>query len=516
MSGKKFGISKALIVLILLAGSFLRVYHLFRIDFSHEPFRLGGLFTALSEQIAQNGFKFPITIPYYSEGGIPFAYPPLGFYIEAVFLKLFPEQQVAIANLLPPLVSVLTLLLAYLALEGIFPNREKYVLTGLFAYAFLANAFSNQIEAAGLAESFGSLALLLYFASVFYYRNGPTKIKAVLTGLSLGLCILSSPGSAIGAAMLSILLAAEILIQQKGSLSAFLEDTIIVTTGALVSAPYWLTVMLNHGRGFFILPVLAQYQNAGKAPFGLALFNKLADFSVTDSTGAFFWNIVIFLGILWLLVHRKPAIPLAFLTLFSIPREGVWLIAFPAALLFVYGFADVLLPLVDPALETPPDFKKYVWIGAITLVMLGLAAQSFGLVNALIADQQWKLTRIQFEGIKNAAAYIPPSAKVIVLGNDAVLEWSPYLLEREVINTKFGLEWRPDKLEKINLFNEKLQTAKNWDDILQAVSQLNGQSQVYVLSTQKRLLTALNQNSQVSFTLKLETPEVQVGILGLP
>src|SRR6185369_15462434 len=110
MADKRFGYPKILAVLILLLGSFLRIYHLFRIDFSHEPFRLGGLFVAFAEEIARNGFKFPVTIPYYSEGGIPFGYPPLGFYIEAVLFKFFPEQQVAIANLLPPFVAVFALL----------------------------------------------------------------------------------------------------------------------------------------------------------------------------------------------------------------------------------------------------------------------------------------------------------------------------------------------------------------------------------------------------------------------
>jgi hypothetical protein len=202
--------------------------------------------------------------------------------------------------------------------------------------------------------------------------------------------------------------------------------------------------------------------------------------------------------------------------LFSIPRESVWLIAFPTALLFAYGFADVLLPLVRPAPEWTSAVKKYVVIAVSALIMVGLALQSFALVNALIADQQWRLTRLQIEGVTNAATFIPPQAKVLVLGNDALLEWSPYLLQREVINTKFGLEFQPDKLEKITTLNGKLQTAKTWNDVLSAVTQMNGQSQIYVLSTQKSLLSALNKGSTASFRLKLETPDIQVGILSMP
>jgi hypothetical protein len=517
MLNKKIGIRTVLTVLTLLIGSFLRVYHLLRIDFSHEPFRLGGLFVAFAGQIAQDGFKLPITIPYYSEGGIPFAYPPFGFYVEAVLFKLFPGQQLVVANLLPPLVCVLALLVACQVLRWIFPGQENHFLAGLFAYAFLPNAFSSQIEAGGLAESFGSLALLIYFASIFRYRSKPNNINALWSGLALGLCILSSPGSAIGAAVLFLLLAVESFIRHKAKTAVFMQAGIILTTGALVSAPYWLTVMLNHGRGFFILPVLAQYQNGGKIPYFFALFNKLVNFNVADGSGAFFWNIVIFLGLFWLLLHRKFFIPLAFLILFSIPRENFWLVAFPAALLFAHGFGDVILSVSGPIPDMPsPAFRKYISAGIIALVMLVLVLQPFSLVNALIADQQWKLTRIQFEGVKNAAVFIPPNQKVLVLGNDALLEWSPYLLQREVINTKFGLEWQPVELEKINLLNTRLQAAKNWDDVLLAVSEMNGQSHIYILSTQKQLLTELNRDSHTPFTLELETPEVQVGILGVP
>src|SRR4030095_15440901 len=104
--------SPVIAALILLTGVVIRCTHLFLIDLVHEPFRLGGLFVAFADEIAARNFRLPINIPYYSAGGIPFAYPPLGFYFEAILLKLFPKQIFAIANLLPPFVSILALGLA--------------------------------------------------------------------------------------------------------------------------------------------------------------------------------------------------------------------------------------------------------------------------------------------------------------------------------------------------------------------------------------------------------------------
>lgn len=516
MSVRKFELSNILIVLILFFGGFLRIYHLFKMDFSHEPFRLGGLFVAFSEAILHGGFALPVTIPYYSSGGIPFGYPPLGFYVEAFLLQFFPTQQVALANILPPLVSVLTLLLAHWLLRKIFPTDSKYVLVGTFGYAFLANAFANQIEAGGLAESFGSLALLIYFTGLFYYRKQPTNVKAAFTGFALGLCVLSSPGSAIAASLLLVLLTIETFFTQKEKIHALLQMGIIAITGTVLSAPYLLTVIINHGRGFFILPILTQYQNSAKIPYSLALFNRLTTFNIADGAGMFFWNTLIFLGLLWLIFRGKLAIPLVFLALFSIPRENFWLMAFPVTLLFTRGLVDVLLPLLRPTLDFASVIKKYVLAVALALLTFWLAAQSFTLVDALVADGQWKLPATQFEAIKSAQTYIPPGENVLILANDAVLEWSPYLLQREVINTKFGLEWQPAELESITLLNSKIQSAQNWDDILQAITQMNGQTKIYILATDKRKLTSLTQNSHVSFAIKLETPQVQVGILSNP
>ena len=35
-------------------------------------------------------------------------------------------------------------------------------------------------------------------------------------------------------------------------------------------------------------------------------------------------------------------------------------------------------------------------------------------------------------------------------------EWAPALLEREVLNCEFGLEWQPEELKQVNLINDAL------------------------------------------------------------
>jgi hypothetical protein len=95
-------------LVILLIGGFFRLYHLFIVPMD-QPFRLGGLFYEFSRQIASHNFSFPTQIPYYSAGGIPFAYPPLSFYIQALVLRWWDPALFWSVNLLPPLITLLTL-----------------------------------------------------------------------------------------------------------------------------------------------------------------------------------------------------------------------------------------------------------------------------------------------------------------------------------------------------------------------------------------------------------------------
>lgn len=515
-SRTNFTLSGIATYIVLTVGVFLRFYHLFKIDFHHEPFRLGGLFVAFSEQIIQNGFRLPHTIPYYSLGGIPFAYPPLGFYVEAICLSLFPNRYILIANVLPPLISAISVVAVYLLLRWHYVGQEAYILAGTFAYAFLPPAFTNQIEAAGLAEAFGSLALVFFFYCVIRFHSVPVWRNAALIGFALGISILSSPGSAIGVAFLCGLVGLETFFKSKNIVQSIGQTSVLFLTGALVSAPYWATVMLNHGRGIFIAPVLAQYNGGGHLGYFQALAESLLKFMVVQDGAAFFWNLLIFLGILWHISQGKWALPLAFLALFSIPREAVWLIALPAALLFAHGFVDVLLNLMPPSTVMGGQWKGRVYLSFLVIVGFGMAFQAFTISDALVADRQWKITADQIRLVKDARALIPANAKVLVMGNDALLEWSPYLLQREVINTKFGLEWKPGDLQAIALLNGNISEAKTWDEVQNAVVRFTGGQPVYVLSEDKKLLTALNRNSTVPFRLKVETPAIQLGVLGAP
>jgi hypothetical protein len=508
--------------LIFIVGIAIRGTHLFLIDLVHEPFRLGGLFVAFADEIAARNFQLPVNIPYYSSGGIPYAYPPLGFYVEAILLQVFPGQIFAVANLLPPLVSILALGLAarffYRWAGGCGADGAMRSLLALAAYALLPNAFYNQIDAAGLAEAFGSLALVVYFELLFAYQQNSSLKSALYAGLGLALCVLSSPGSAIGGAFISLALVLDTLISVRWTekFHPYLYLLWIGMTGLAISAPYWLSVMLNHGLGIFLTPVGMQYEESGQAAFLGKLQGSWFTYSVLQQDGVYFWSIAILLGIGWLVWKRNLFLLLAFLALFSIPRENAWVTAFPAALLVAHGLADVLVPTIKSMSVSNLLTRTAAMWAAFGLIVLSLLFQSFELVNLQVQDQNWKLKAAQVEGLRRAREIIPPSAQVIVLGNGGLREWAPYLLRREVLNTEFGLEWQPAEYRQIISANKALDEAENWQNVAEAVRSLTNQQQVYVIMDPNHLPPGLDVEDLGPFLVKMNSSDLQVGSLELP
>jgi len=510
--------SSIIAALILVLGVAVRCTHLFLIDLTHEPFRLGGLFVAFADEIAAHNFQLPVNIPYYSAGGIPYAYPPLGFYFEAILLKIFPGQIFAVANLLPPLVSLLALSWAARVFHRWAGGWNLKSLSALLAYALLPNSFYNQIEAAGLAESFGSLALVIYFELIFAYQRKPSVMSALYAGLGLALCVLSSPGSALGAAIISVVLAADTLISVRWSRKTepYLQLFLIGITGMAFSAPYWLPVILNHGIDIFLTPTGMQYELSGQVTFLRRFRANWFTYSAIQLDGVYFWNIAILLGAGWLIWKRQYFLPLAFLALFSIPRENAWVTTVPAALLVADGITDVVIPTLKSLPVFTPDSRiRIMWV-VFGLIIFSMAQHAFDLIELQVGNEYWKIRPVQIEALRRARAIIPPTGQIIVIGNPGLREWSPYLLQREVLNTEFGLEWQPDEYNRIISTNQELDNAKSWRDVAAAVQLLSDQKQIYVVLDPGQLPEGFETTNDGPFFVKIQTPRLQIGILELP
>lgn len=234
---------------IILLGALLRLIHLTFVGLN-MPFRYGGLFMEFSEQIALSGGSLPNTIPFYTDGGIPFAYPPLAFYIEAALLHFFSLPEFLVVNLLPPVLAVLALISFYpLVREVGLSSRAQ--LAALVAYAVMPAAFQNQIEGAGLAEALGSVVVIWLAISLLRtFKKGSLSDYAI-SGFLWAICVASSPGSAYASLLMILIFVAALIARDRKQFSLRTSGYLIAmgAVALVVSSPYWLTAINQHGIG---------------------------------------------------------------------------------------------------------------------------------------------------------------------------------------------------------------------------------------------------------------------------
>jgi hypothetical protein len=497
------------VLTLMAAGAYFRLYPLFYVPFT-APFHLGGLFYEFSQQILNDGFALPKVIPFYSAGGIPFAYPPLSFYAQAIAIKLFHPPLFVTVNLIPPLVAVLSLPAFYWMAKQVSDNT-LFAVSALAVFAFMPAAFSNQIEAAGLAEAFGLLALIFYVGCLFRFERLPGLMTALAAGLSLALSILSSPGSAYGSVVISALFFIKFLLAGFKTHRFSPLGWLVVSglVGAVLSAPYWGTVINYHGINLFLVPFLAQ--NGQNFPLRLA---ALGVFNASGSDLGLLWNWLAFGGLLWALLNRQIFMALFLLVFWLVPREGVWLVAIPASLLAAYGFVNILLPLVQKSL--PEDWKSHPPLapGLLAIVFLAIAYTDADVtLYQMLANEEWRVTPAEVQSVETLAAHIPQGARLLVMGNEALNEWAPQLFQREVINEKFGLEWQPDEAEKIERINKAWQE-NDFEAMHSALVAYTGKGKYYLLASPDSFTSfEAHLPAGVSLSSVAATPDLSLGYI---
>src|SRR5207249_3628153 len=124
----------------------------------------------------------------FSGAEIPFAYPPLAFYVAALIADLTGRSSLDVLRVLPSVVAGGVLLAFWILARSLLTSKAA-VMIAVLAFAALPSSFSYLIVGAGLAKSFGLLFALLALAAAYqmYRRPSPTRALAVagLGALSL-------------------------------------------------------------------------------------------------------------------------------------------------------------------------------------------------------------------------------------------------------------------------------------------------------------------------------------------
>ncbi|MCX6065051.1 MAG: glycosyltransferase family 39 protein, partial [Chloroflexi bacterium] len=177
-----------LLIYILVLGLVVRIAAVMLGDF---PLNDGGFFYSMSMDLLNNRFLLPVYTTY-NQVSIPFAYPPFGLYLSALFLKIgIPITKTL--QFVPALVSTVTIWAVYRLGFKMLNSRFQALLSAA-VFASTPLAFIRRIFGGGITRSFGFLFLLLYLSALFsLFKNEGRRAGAVIWG---SLTILSHPEAA--------------------------------------------------------------------------------------------------------------------------------------------------------------------------------------------------------------------------------------------------------------------------------------------------------------------------------
>jgi hypothetical protein len=391
-----------------------------------------GLFLSIADEILAHGYRMPLQIPGYTLNGIPFAYPPLGFYASAVLLDQGVDP-ITLTRIFPGLVTITTVIPFYYLAREIIGSVSRAGVSAII-FAVTPVLLEWHISAGGIVRAPAFLFTMTgLYCGVQVFRYG-SKQWLIPASILFGLTLLTHPTYAVFFGVSYVLL----WTFYDFSLSGLVMGAVIAIGGFVIISPWLVYTITVHG--------IETYTAAAGTHGGLAksfspfeIFSLLGKPIVAGNTMSL-WYLLTLLGVGYLIACRQFFLPIWFL--FSLLFLG------DPRFAFVSGTIAMGIWMTVPG-DTESDEHTQE---AIQWFLRALIA---GLVVLLVTLGGAYVAGAPFHGGTSQPAYIddedvtamewineevPRNAQFVVLGDAA--EWFPYLSHRTILIGPWGVEWK--------------------------------------------------------------------------
>ncbi len=426
------------LVVSLLAGS--AVVAGYFVDHPYPAYATA-LFPHMAELLIENGYRRPETIPFYTAEGLPFAYPPLMFYVMAVLIDIGIDP-LLITRLLPGVAFVLLLIPYFYLSREFLTVRQAGVATVIFAVAPQISRW--HISGGGTVRSPAVLFLVAgLYVGVRLFKTGDRK-WIVPGAILYGLTMLTHPVQMAYFGISYLVLFAAF----DRSIRGLLNGAGVAVGGAIVGAPWWLYVIRTYGLD----PIL----NASNTHGGLgtteldAVLASVLLFNNAGYPSEILIASVVLAGAIYALTKRRYVLPAWFVVTILTTTQGRFAYI-PGAMLVGLAVAGAVVPWLADVVPRRIGRLDGEAVTTVALAALVLSTTWFGALYATgdpPFEQRDSLGAYvdddDIEAMEWAARETPPDAQFAVLGDPA--EWFPYVAERTVLNVWWGVEWTtPEK-----------------------------------------------------------------------
>jgi hypothetical protein len=404
------------------------------------PINDGGMFYVMIQDLKINHFQIP-AFTSYNHILIPFAYPPLSFYMGGL-LSYLGIPILEIIRWIPPLVSTLSIPAFYWMASLILNSKTKAVLATM-AYAMIPRSFSWFVMGGGLSRSFGVFFLLLACASTWLLFARQEKKYIMLSAFFGAGAILSHPETG-----LHTLAACALIWLFKGRTALGVRNASLVVLGVFVLISPWLgSVLSQHGME----PFLSAIHAGGHDPF---FWTPWITFDFAEERFATLFTVLSLFGLVVQIIRRDWFLPIWLLSPFIVePRSAPAIAAIPLVMLAGIGLSDFVIPNILTIASKTID-KNSDW----TIYMAGSRAirivHGYVLFSALIGGFYYDLSLARIvvtiksrDAMRWTQNNTPSNSRFIVLTDgfspfsDPIVEWFPAFTSRISQNTIQGKEW---------------------------------------------------------------------------
>ncbi|HKT15579.1 MAG TPA: hypothetical protein VJR87_09250 [Allosphingosinicella sp.] len=409
---------------VVAAALAQRIYFLAATDF---PINDGGLFYAFVKEVAATFPGLPDSVRF-NAIDIPFAYPPLSFWMAALLTRLGFDA-LAIVHVAPILMNM-----AYVLLFALVLHRSGrsllFVAITLFFLCTMIRAFEWLVMGGGLSRGLGSLFLMATLLATGIPDRSRAALpywRLVAAGIAVAGAILSHFEWGLNAAGCVILVCA----LGSPSLKDFVRSNLIAgVTALLLVAPWLLSIYAAHGLTPFLSAGGSSSWGLGYTLvhlvtlWGQSLANPLIllGLAIALRRRDYFWPLFLLLCILVTPRHAETPLtmPMAVFCAHAVNWLYAWLCSRMREMLAGATVAAIALILVVPHLDR--NFLAH-----------GNRVRS--LSPSVLQAMNW-------------VARTHPGESFIVLTRsiwyyNSSAEWFPVLANARSTNTLQGREWIP-------------------------------------------------------------------------
>ncbi|MDD2922651.1 MAG: hypothetical protein PHQ36_10240 [Anaerolineales bacterium] len=404
-----------------LFGAWFRIAPAWNAGF---PINDGGMFYTMILNLRANHYAPPLFTTY-NHLNIPFAYPPLGFYVGAALGDLLRVSPLEILRWLPGIINALCIPAFYFFAKEILGGKLQSAIAALI-YALIPHLTAWGSMGGGLTRSFGVLFMLLaliYIHRVFVYENKSAIWGAVIFG---SLTVLSHTEAPIYTAAIALYIWAMKSRAPKG----ILNGMFIAVGVFLLSAPWYAIVIYRHG----FAPLSSALQTGSHSL--LSIFKILNIRVMTEESYLGLLGALAALGLAALLVKRDYFIAGMLLVIFiAQPRSAHVIGDIPLAMAAAFFVVEFILPWLAKYKKTAAFFA-----------VLSAYLLSNSMYYAMTLSKQ-SLPEPERDAMIWVANHTPTDSKFLVVSGDpgvfcdAANEWFPALSERQSLTTIQGSEW---------------------------------------------------------------------------